>query len=700
MIIFFRTYLGCIKIKNIMSHFSINSIKIYKETDSRLRKILLPGTYKFEGGLGDGFFAKGVNVCAIVGMNGSGKSSLLEILYRSINNLGAVLLKDFRTNAAANLMYVGGLYADVKYTIDECIGVLSIRGFQVGLKCDDKKWLFKIKDEDTHIDFDNFTYYHSVNNEQLKEISKHIFYSVVTNYSMQSYISRDYKGEDIWVYSKDTKEWIKDSRHNWIDSLFHKNDGYMCPINLNPYRENGKVDMVREDRLTNDRLQSILIDFKSKGHKYIEGYELEDIHYKFNRDKVNNLFENQYQRETREHKYNRLIRTFKDACHKENSIASIILHNFQVREPEYDHHIHWVARLYMVSKVLLIAQKYPSYNAYSKWGDLSYIFKTITSQDEKRELKNLGKTLRDDKSHVVLKLNRVLHFIKRTQHIPDIQKLVSSFTYNRYAELIGDNHKKMSISNRLNVMPPSFFAPEVIMRREQADGTKVLMPLRYMSSGERQFMHTTSATIYHLFNLKSIKNDSRPSYNFLNVVMDEVEICYHPEMQRTFVCRLIDLFKQLVLQNHSSINIIMTTHSPFILSDIPKCNIIYLENGQMLDDTDKFINPFGANVNDVLKQSFFLNNGFTGEFAKKKILSLVKFLSSPRDVERSLDLHLAQNLIDIIGEPLVKNNLQRLLDKYLNMYPDLLTPELNARRTRRIEQLQDELNILNQHQGK
>lgn len=38
----------------------------------------------------------------------------------------------------------------------------------------------------------------------------------------------------------------------------------MCPINLNPYRENGKVDMVREDRLTNDRLQAILIGIFSK----------------------------------------------------------------------------------------------------------------------------------------------------------------------------------------------------------------------------------------------------------------------------------------------------------------------------------------------------------------------------------------------------------------------------------------------------
>lgn len=186
-----------------MFHFSINSITIFQATSSRLRKVLQPGEYKFEGGIGEGFFAKGINVCAIVGMNGSGKSSLLEILYRAINNLGAVLLKDFKINAAADLMYVGGLYADVKYTIDESIGILSVRGFQVGLKFDNQKWLFKIQDEPTNIDFEDFIYYPHINNDQLLEICKHIFYSVVTNYSMQSYISRDYKGEDIWVYDEE-----------------------------------------------------------------------------------------------------------------------------------------------------------------------------------------------------------------------------------------------------------------------------------------------------------------------------------------------------------------------------------------------------------------------------------------------------------------------------------------------------------------
>ena len=114
----------------------------------------------------------------------------------------------------------------------------------------------------------------------------------------------------------------------------------------------------------------------------------------------------------------------------------------------------------------------------------------------------------------------------------------------------------------------------------------------------------------------------------------------------------------------------------------------------MLDVHDGFINPFGANVNDVLKQSFFLKNGFTGDFAKRKIINLATFLTSDRDMKRTIDLNLAQNLIDLIGEPLIKSNLQRLLDNYINLHPDLQTPELMVRRTERIEQLQEELRRL------
>ena len=88
-----------------------------------------------------------------------------------------------------------------------------------------------------------------------------------------------------------------------------------------------------------------------------------------------------------------------------------------------------------------------------------------------------------------------------------------------------------------------------------------------------------------------------------------------------------------------------------------------------------------------------------GDFAKRKITSLATLLSCSRDADRQLDLNIAQNLIDLIGEPLVKHNLQILLDNYLNKYPDLLTPELALKRTQRIDQLEEELKRLSRHWG-
>ena len=50
----------------------------------------------------------------------------------------------------------------------------------------------------------------------------------------------------------------------WINGLFHKNDGYMCPIVLNPFRDKGKVDMNREMRLTQQRMEALLFSINGK----------------------------------------------------------------------------------------------------------------------------------------------------------------------------------------------------------------------------------------------------------------------------------------------------------------------------------------------------------------------------------------------------------------------------------------------------
>ena len=54
-----------------------------------------------------------VSVCAIVGKNGSGKSSTVDLLIRMINNLSAVLLGEkFNFAAAEHLHFIDYVYAD------------------------------------------------------------------------------------------------------------------------------------------------------------------------------------------------------------------------------------------------------------------------------------------------------------------------------------------------------------------------------------------------------------------------------------------------------------------------------------------------------------------------------------------------------------------------------------------------------------
>lgn len=124
------------------------------------------------------------------------------------------------------------------------------------------------------------------------------------------------------------------------------------------------------------------------------------------------------------------------------------------------------------------------------------------------------------------------------------------------------------------------------------------------------------------------------------------------------------------IPDRCGINILMTTHSPFILSDIPQTNILYLEDGKRRRH-DNFMKPFAANVNDILYQDFFMKKGFMGALAQQKILRLVKFLSSEAETRESYDMELADKLIEKVGDPLLKSKLVSLLNSFYAKHPEL-----------------------------
>ena len=94
------------KMMNQKNLFCIAALKIGKDCSKLIRKNLKPGFYLFnnrcrlendkivlnpEFNIEDNIYGDNIFLHAIVGMNGSGKSSLLELIYRMVNNFSCFI---------------------------------------------------------------------------------------------------------------------------------------------------------------------------------------------------------------------------------------------------------------------------------------------------------------------------------------------------------------------------------------------------------------------------------------------------------------------------------------------------------------------------------------------------------------------------------------------------------------------------------
>lgn len=175
-----------------------------------------------------------------------------------------------------------------------------------------------------------------------------------------------------------------------------------------------------------------------------------------------------------------------------------------------------------------------------------------------------------------------------------------------------------------------------------------------VSTGENALLSLYS----RIFNNELIKYEKKA---FL-IVIDEGDSFFHPEWSRVFIRNILKVIPK-ILGRATSIQFVITTHSPFILSDIPSKSIFYLTKGDADPILSKKENKtFGANIHDLLTDSFFMKNGTIGEFARSKILDLIKFLTSESTdkVETEWDQKSSKEAIDIIGEPLIRDQLLSL----------------------------------------
>jgi predicted ATP-binding protein involved in virulence len=244
-------------------------------------------------------------------------------------------------------------------------------------------------------------------------------------------------------------------------------------------------------------------------------------------------------------------------------------------------------------------------------------------------------------------LKRIFNLFKKIDEVLELLEKNADGTYSSSIRIdkIYQNDNNRELLQNL----PKFLKVEFTL----------LKRFRYsnLSSGERIFLEI----LYSVRNIINLREKNESCKNIF-ILIDEVENSLHPEWQKKLIIGLFSFLKIYQINIH----IIIATHSPFILSDLPKENIIFLEKGKQVYPFEDGKQTFGANIHTLLSHGFFMKDGLMGEFAKSKIDDVIKYLNNDKRSTITTDED-AQNIINIIGEPIIKRELQRMLKNKMEL---------------------------------
>lgn len=672
-----------------------------------------------------------ISVSAIVGMNGSGKSTILDIFLRIINNVAYALRAGIDNNDSFELHYAECVYARLYLETPE--------GYFVRLQQEDHNLEISVQVErqggrrryllcNFNNEEDNGARYNGkqLTPKQCQSLLKRFFYTIVVNHAAYSYNICDYRSEWVDYDELRTKKYegiytpgnepetpIQDGSEEtlrkddeelcWIGSLFHKNDSYQTPIVLNPYRRRGNIDYNREKQLLNDRIFLMLTynkDVIAEMLEYKEPYSFEfwnigdflpntftggyhrcrkvynalnDLKaFSFEEQDPSDTNVKRYVRMNNAQMYAKIDRISERIIDEWEKCVGVKLH----RELNVKTSKDTIAALnYLVYKTIKSSYYYSDFREYSD------------SLVKEERIDELVKDLYCNNTHITLKLRRVLAFL--LFHHYGVDRLVDGNKYSN--ESLLDSFNK-SLDRIVAGQKTEYLCKDVVsgaytdkdykpgqkphdrwIREELLPAPHVQTTLwlelpngerqsfDYLSSGEKQLIYAMSAVVYQLHHLNSA-GEGKIQYSCAYLVFDEVDLYFHPEYQRKLVDYILRVIDKLNLNKIKNINIMLATHSPFVLSDLPKNNILYLERGRDVSDTVDG-NTLGANINDALANSFFLKQGFIGEYAKKKIKSMLEDLQVNKSITEAKWKEY-EILINNVGDPYLQKQLMMVYTKH------------------------------------
>lgn len=630
-----------------------------------------------------------LSVCCIVGKNGAGKSTLLDLLFRIISNFSFFLLeknleKDKDSDnpqKGRELSEARGFAATLYFETDGNLGIVTYNYGNMSYDYYDIQ----------HKELVTEDFLDTISHGRMHTVLNDFFYTICTNYSIHSFNEDDYDSKA--VLSSDEEKYING---DWIRGILHKNDGYLTPIVIVPYRQKGGIIKVaNEEKLAIQRLSVLAVLLWSQNKFLLNEYRPVSIEYQFDRNAA--------------YHYTKKLKELLDESLPLNSVNETFFPAVNtIFAEEWDKYLNgkrWFDKLeidvkkavlnYLCYKSLKICLTYRTYGekirirAVSKDEENKYGVEegTLVAETTHDMVEKLIKELADDKesTHITLKLHQCIAFMKRGYYktdntsrfdLPDSGYIID---YNRVdidtfikENLKTHGNKKKNINdNRYNtyddvflIMPPSIFKWEVKLSHKGRRGS---LSLKGMSSGEKQMLQSASYLLYHIKNIERIKIDNyRNPYHHINIVMDEAELYYHPEYQRQLIANMMEMIAACHIDGRiiRSLNLIIATHSPFVLSDVPKNRILYLSKGIPVKKEQQ---TFAANYHELLYNQFFINNtmGEVGRRAIEKIMSYyggTAIIGKDKKAEFNEQKGYFHFVVSLIADNYLRNTLQSMLE--------------------------------------
>ena len=668
-----------------------------------------------------------VSISAIVGQNGTGKSTIIDMILRTLNNLSAAILGEtFNYSSAQHLHYIEHVYASVAVYLDHEVKILTVKGRNVSISTIDENDhcdTAKILKEPFDGEVDEPLKYQKGKHAYLSEW----FYTIVSNYSLYAYNYRDYDSERTSVAKLKRLygdiEHLKQEDCFWLKGVFHKNDGYQTPVVVHPMREEGYINASKENMLGKNNLVNLafyeVLETNVEGKTIHEfplriinnTYEVVGFTFKYKDENEYEGFEELYlgkllsankNKDEKEYLKQRFVSMINPICKFWAKQMRLILNENVESLPNLKRQ----AWEYVAYKTLKIIQTYKPYERDWKW--------LIGNCYQENQIERYIHDLLGDQTHRTKKLRQQLAFLVflGTEGYYAIQADVvlandiDVFIKENEGKFFYESEKKRNKPTmnfkfqKEDLLPPPI--ADVTLMIVKRDDKKTfesnpksvgLIPFTGLSSGERQIAYTLGNVLYHLVNLNSTLHDvsiekehlSFLKYHHVCMLMDEVELYYHPDLQRKFVKLLLDSITSVPLDNIYDINITLVTHSPFVLSDIPQSNILCLQKGESESRQGQ---TFGANIVDLLNESFFLQ-GTIGDIAQSCINEVVEFYFKHRRYQESLrenenkqggliNMGLAKKfeewkskfdyVTSIIGEEYLQKELREMFDELVDFY--------------------------------